>query len=187
MNLTSERALELADDIDCVNLVIFSEAVGNAPDRLISEEISAFLRECAKLMPELAAANLTISNAIAAFGDSYDVDKTLGENVMALRENPTSGGSGWLVMSIAQHALDRGAKYPYDASDAWRQQIDPEPIPAKDWAHAAARGVLADLFDRRDIKCVLKSIDEDTRAEMVELLAEIIRLAATEKPAGAGE
>ena len=94
MTTTPERALELADDIDCVNLVIFSEVVGNAPDRLISEEISALMRECAKLMPELTAANLTIANAIAAFGDMYDMDKTLGENVMALMEKPAERTEG---------------------------------------------------------------------------------------------
>lgn len=79
-------------------------------------------------------------------------------------------------MSNANHALERGAQYPYDAPDSWSS--DTPPPPAKDWAHAAARGVLADLTDRRSIKNGFRDIDEDVRLEIVESLAEIIRIAA---------
>lgn len=51
--------------------------------------------------------------------------------------------------------------------------------PAKDWSERAALGVLANLLDRRGIKHELAQIegDEDITNEIVESLAEIIRLA----------
>lgn len=50
----------------------------------------------------------------------------------------------------------------------------------KDWAHAAARGVVADLQGRRAIKWGFDDIDEEIRAEIVASLAAIIRLAHQE-------
>lgn len=73
--------------------------------------------------------------------------------------------------------VEHGNKYPYDASDAWRNNDEPPPPPI-DWAHSAARGVLADLTDRRGIKYGFDDVDEDVRAEIVETLAAIIRSAA---------
>lgn len=80
-------------------------------------------------------------------------------------------------MTNAKHALEHGAQWPYDAPDSRSSDIPP---PAKDWAHAAARGVLADLTDRRSIKNGFRDIDEDVRVEIVESLAEIIRIADKE-------
>lgn len=81
-------------------------------------------------------------------------------------------------MSDAKHRLEHGAKFPYDATDEWWNGDGKNPPPAKDWAHAAARGVLADLSDRQGIKWELEKIDEDVRAELVGSVAEIIRAAA---------
>ena len=63
--------------------------------------------------------------------------------------------------------LDHGRMFPYD-----------NPIGlAVDWAHTAARGVMANLQDRRGIKQGFSDIDEDIRIEIVQSLAEVIRLA----------
>lgn len=77
----------------------------------------------------------------------------------------------------ARHSLKRGSEWPYDAPDLWRGDDDAPP-PAKDWAHAAARGILYDLSDRSGIKHGFSGIDEDVRKEIVEAIADIIRLAA---------
>ena len=82
----------------------------------------------------------------------------------------------------ARWALEHGAKCPFDASDEWGDSIGIDPPPATDWAHAAARGVLADLSDRRGIRHELDNFDEDVRAEIVQSIADIIRAAA---PTGA--
>lgn len=76
--------------------------------------------------------------------------------------------------TIAQHCLDHGALYPYDNPDDCMT-----PAPSIDWAHAAARGILSDLTDRRGIKWTLQEIEQDVRAELVSSLADIIRLAAS--------
>ncbi len=81
-------------------------------------------------------------------------------------------------MSNAKNRLEHGAEFPYDAPDKWWNGDGKNPPQAKDWAHAAARGVLADLSDRRGIKGELEMIDEDVRAELVKSVAEIIRAAA---------
>ena len=83
-------------------------------------------------------------------------------------------------MDITAHRLDHGARFPYDGgADFWADR-NPVPPPATDWAHAAARGVLIDLLDRRGIKWALEDerIDHETRAELVQSLAAIIRMAA---------
>ena len=82
-------------------------------------------------------------------------------------------------MDYAKHRLDHGAQFPYDAGADFWEDRNPTPPPATDWAHAAARGVLADLLDRRGIKWALEDedIDQDTRSEIVQSLSEIIRLA----------
>lgn len=79
---------------------------------------------------------------------------------------------------IAAIRLKHGADYPFDAPDNWwRKSKHPKPPPADDWAHAAARGVIADLQDRGGIKYGFIDVDEDTRQEIVRSLADIIRLA----------
>jgi len=82
-------------------------------------------------------------------------------------------------MDIAKHRLDHGARWPYDGGPAFWEDSK-APAPAKDWAHTAARGVLADLSDRRGIKWELEKVDHEVRAELTESLAEIIRLAHKE-------
>lgn len=87
----------------------------------------------------------------------------------------------------ARFAIEHGGKFPYDASDAWwsaQYGASPPPSPT-DWAHVAARGVLADLQDRRDIKRPFEEIDEDVRVEIVEALAAIIRLAEADRASAA--
>lgn len=83
-------------------------------------------------------------------------------------------------MDIAKHRLEHGASFPYDAGADFWEDRDPTPAPAPDWAHAAARGVLADLMDRRGIKWELDKVDHDVRMELTQSLAEIIRLAHAE-------
>lgn len=76
-----------------------------------------------------------------------------------------------------QHSLETGRLFPLDAPDG-----GPPPA-AKDWAHAAARGVIADLQDRRQIKdCLNSNLSEDVRVEIIEALAAIIREAAASEP-----
>ena len=75
----------------------------------------------------------------------------------------------------AKRALEYGAKHPYDRPDEYEDGVT---FPAVDWAHAAARGVLADLLDRGGIKHELDHVEEDIRKEIVESLAAIIREAA---------
>lgn len=70
--------------------------------------------------------------------------------------------------------LHLGASSPFDGDSD-------NPTAAIDWAHAAARGVLANLLDRRGIGNELEQLDEGIRDEIVEEVAEIIRVA---KPKG---
>ena len=78
-------------------------------------------------------------------------------------------------MADAVVCIEIGTKYPFDASDNGR------PRKPRDWAVVAARGVIANLMDRRGIKWAFQDIDHDTRKEIVDSLAEIIRLAAKPK------
>jgi hypothetical protein len=80
-------------------------------------------------------------------------------------------------MSSPGFYLEHGNRFPYDAPDKWWKSSEENPPAAADWAHEAARGVLADLQDRRDIKRGFENVDEDVRAELVQDLAEIIRIA----------
>ena len=78
-----------------------------------------------------------------------------------------------------KRCLEHGAEFPYDAGqDFWQDKIEIPPPPT-DWAHAAARGVLADLTDRRGIKHELEQVDYDVREELTQTMASIIRHAAT--------
>jgi len=75
--------------------------------------------------------------------------------------------------------LAHGAAFPFDGSASfWTHGEKPEP--AKDWAHAAARGIIANLADRRGIKQELDThnIEAEMRVEIIEDLAAIIREAA---------
>lgn len=56
-------------------------------------------------------------------------------------------------MSDPKQRLDHGSKFPYDAgSNFWEGDGNSTPPQALDWAHAAARGILADLLDRRGVQ-----------------------------------
>lgn len=76
----------------------------------------------------------------------------------------------------ANLCLNRGDTYPYDDPNRFNDDGIPV-VPARDWAHRAARGILADLSDRRGIKHELEMVDDDVRIELTESLAEIIRQA----------
>ena len=75
----------------------------------------------------------------------------------------------------AKRMLDIGARFPFDATDEWRNTEGAEPLPPADWAHAAARGILADLTDRQDIRDQLDNLAEGQRAELTTDIAGIIR------------
>lgn len=81
-------------------------------------------------------------------------------------------------IDLAIRSITNGSEFPYDASDEWWDCTEGVEIePARDAAHAAARGILADLKDRRGIKRGFDRVEEKTRVEIVERLAEIIRQA----------
>jgi hypothetical protein len=80
-------------------------------------------------------------------------------------------------MSDSFKTLARGLKFPYDESDEWWDDDGKNPSAPIDWAHAAARGVIADLQDRRGIKQGFQEVDEEVRQEIVKSLSDIIRLA----------
>jgi hypothetical protein len=70
----------------------------------------------------------------------------------------------------AEFSFNHGQKYPFDADG---ENVAREPA---DWAVKAARGIFADLTDRRGSG--LEDVDHDIREEMVDSVAEIIRFAA---------
>lgn len=78
----------------------------------------------------------------------------------------------------AQISLKFSDDYPYEIDLDENPEADLKP---SDWAHRAARGVLADLCDRRGIKWELQKVDMDTRKDMVSAMSEIIRLAHSKK------
>jgi hypothetical protein len=81
-------------------------------------------------------------------------------------------------VSTPDISLKHGDRFPYDVPDSWEDGENGETLfPAQDWAHRAARGVIADLSDRRDIKRGFEQVDEEIRAEIVTSLADIIRAA----------
>lgn len=84
----------------------------------------------------------------------------------------------------AEISLKHGNEFPYDAPDDWGSGDweARDRLPPKDWAHAAARGVIADLSDRHTIKRGFEGVDEWVRVEIVEALASIIRLASSPTP-----
>lgn len=80
-------------------------------------------------------------------------------------------------LRIANLTLESGDRFPFDATDAWWDSDGENPPAPADWAHRAARGVLADLNDRRGIKQGFVGLEQGIRAEIVRALADIIRLA----------
>ncbi|MCP5059002.1 MAG: hypothetical protein GY937_20045 [bacterium] len=81
-------------------------------------------------------------------------------------------------MMKPEHCLEHSAKFPYDASDAWWKDREKAPYPeGASWWYKAARGVIADLWDRHTIKWGFNNVEEKTRVDIVDSLAEIVRLA----------
>ena len=79
-------------------------------------------------------------------------------------------------MSDAEFSVTQGAEFPYDAPDAWKDAYpNVLPIPAIDWAHTAARAAIRELKDWLGVGSEIDYIDEDTRLEIVAIIAEIIR------------
>lgn len=82
----------------------------------------------------------------------------------------------------AQKFIKYGNQFPFDAPHSWWMGDGESPPPPLDWAHAAARGIIAELEDRRSVGQELESLMEteydDIRKEIVEAIAEIIREAA---------
>jgi hypothetical protein len=85
-------------------------------------------------------------------------------------------------------ALQRADRVPFDSSDEWydiaawaEEDEETNPPPAKDWAHRAARGIVEELSDDRGTALETafhrERVDEGTRIELVEVIAEVIRQA----------
>ena len=74
-------------------------------------------------------------------------------------------------MIDVENSLQHGASFPFDC---WDGDGECTATPATSWAHAAARGILANLSDRRGIDSALDNIDYDVRAEIVQSITEII-------------
>jgi hypothetical protein len=74
-------------------------------------------------------------------------------------------------------AIERGECFPFDGSDEfWSSDISVPPAPSRDWIHVAARGIMADVTDRRGIKQAFQVCDwlEADRVKLVNDLCEII-------------
>ena len=82
-------------------------------------------------------------------------------------------------MSNAVRSIAHGLKYPYDGTDGFWNGIEDATHP-DDWAHVAARGIMADLLDRRQVKNGFHGIEENVRVDIVSSIAEIIRYAHNE-------
>lgn len=78
-------------------------------------------------------------------------------------------------MSDPRIALKHGYEFPYDAE--YGDKVG-EVENSEEWAYRAARGVVADLMDRRKIKHGFEEIDLEIRQEIIAYLAKIIRLAS---------
>lgn len=79
------------------------------------------------------------------------------------------------MLAQAKAKLEHGAQYPYDRPDNGT-----EPRAEEDWAHRAARGILADLTDRRGVGQELKVCDGEIRMDIIDKAAWIIRAASEE-------
>lgn len=84
-----------------------------------------------------------------------------------------------LMDDAAKRDIEHGAQFPFDALDTWWDGDGVTPPPATDWAHAAARGIIANLQGRGGVGNELErgNIDEETRAEIIKSIAAIIRAA----------
>lgn len=78
------------------------------------------------------------------------------------------------VFNPSQYDLELGDHSAYDCKYVSGKM---PPMP-KDWAHRAARGILENFRNRRDIGPVLESFDQEIRVEIIESISDIIREAA---------
>ena len=67
-------------------------------------------------------------------------------------------------------SISLGNQYPYDRLNG----------ATRGRAHSTARGILADLLDRRNIKWALQDVDDDVRCEIVDAIEDIIIVAGEE-------
>lgn len=79
-------------------------------------------------------------------------------------------------MAEPNQSLYLASLFPYDGDDAGKIRRG-----TRGKHYRAARGILADLKDRRDIKRGFENIDHDVRCEIVDSLAAIIEFAYREK------
>lgn len=69
--------------------------------------------------------------------------------------------------------VERGANFPFDGSDEfWSTDATFQPDPARNWVHAAARGIMSDVRDRRGIKQSFQ-IFEWIEADRVRLISDL--------------
>lgn len=98
---------------------------------------------------------------------------------------------------MARRALEWGDERPFDADSAWQDEFlkfdgtdQPTPTPphAEDWAHRAARGIVAELQDgyggALETAFSRELVGEDGRKSIVDTMAAIIRQAWRERPDG---
>ncbi|HCE6805169.1 TPA: hypothetical protein NHO84_006006 [Pseudomonas aeruginosa] len=82
----------------------------------------------------------------------------------------------------AARMLGYGDRNPFDAPDAWRWSDSETPPPsAADWAERAARAIICEFDDRGAAMNEAfhpEKVDEDTRKEIIVVMAAIIRQAA---------
>lgn len=84
-------------------------------------------------------------------------------------------------VELARATIILGNRYPYDLPDEARGEITrgnlaPAVDHAERWNYRAARAIVCDLRDRRDIKQGFNGVDEAIRSEIIERLALIIAL-----------
>lgn len=81
------------------------------------------------------------------------------------------------TLDAAMQRVTAGNAYPYDAPDNWWRNTTAREIPPRNWAHAAARGVMAELrTDPNDIHRI-QDADQIARDRLVHMLELIIRAA----------
>lgn len=76
----------------------------------------------------------------------------------------------------AKQCIKHGNKFPFDAPAEWWEGDGKNPPPPVDKAHATARGIIADLQDRRGIKEMFGRVDQEICSEIINKIAEIIRV-----------
>lgn len=92
------------------------------------------------------------------------------------------GSAGQTVRERAEEALEYGRQMPFDAPEWWWNSSDDLPPPRpRDWAHKAARGVMAELQGRVGIKDSLGDVPHALARDVVLVIAEVIRLAESRR------